>query len=123
VTTAGAAKGKTMSEYTPTTKDVQSAEVFFCLDGEHSWSRSHEPHAPIWVISCVICGRHNFTEMLAEHDAEQMFSLADALSTAFSPQGSRGSEFEIGFCAALDWIRAEATAAREATSPKGVDDE
>lgn len=46
----------------------QPAEAYVCPDGEHAWSSSHEPHAPIWIISCIICGRHNFTEMLAEHD-------------------------------------------------------
>lgn len=53
------------SGYTPNT-----AMQFVCVDGDHHWVSSHEPNAPIWVIACSICGRHNFKEMLTAHDAE-----------------------------------------------------
>lgn len=69
----------------------QPAEAYVCPDGEHAWSSSHEPHAPIWIISCIICGRHNFTEMLAEHDravaeAAAKQALEDAADAIYHKQ-------------------------------------
>tara|TARA_R110002049_G_scaffold145095_2_gene307358 strand:+ start:257 stop:595 length:339 start_codon:yes stop_codon:yes gene_type:complete len=48
----------------------EAIEAFVCGDGEHHWVSSHEPHAPLWIIKCSQCGRHDFTEMLAAHDRE-----------------------------------------------------
>ena len=41
-----------------------AAAPYICPDGEHHWVSSHEPYAPMWIIECSMCGRHNFDEML-----------------------------------------------------------
>jgi hypothetical protein len=52
------------------TNSDEPAVAFVCEEGEHHWVSSHEPHAPIWIIECSKCGRHDFTGMLAAHDRE-----------------------------------------------------
>lgn len=96
------AEGKSLyptpdAPYTPT-----NAAAFVCEPTEHHWISSHEPNAPIWIIQCSLCGRHNFEEMLAAHDAEvEAAARAQALGEAVKLLSAEGW-FSLGIDALLD---------------------